>query len=107
MNTNKELLALAAKAAGYSPAVVTDDGVVILRGVRVKWNPLEDDGDAMRLAVALRMALSCGSHLRRCWAEHEKVGAFFGQWELFNGDENKAMRYAITRCAAEIGKAMP
>lgn len=104
MNINHELLKLAAKAAGVTIKAVIGDTFWTPEGLT--WNPLEDDADAMRLAVRLHMALSCGSKLRRCWAEHEKVGAYFGQWELFNGDENKAMRYAITRCASEIGKLM-
>lgn len=103
---HKELLELAAKAAGYVPAVVTDDGVVLLRGVRVKWNPLDDDGDALRLAVVLHLQLSCGSNSRRSWADRRDIGPWFAYWDQFGGDENKAMRYAITRAAAEIGKAM-
>lgn len=40
MNAHRELLELAAKAAGYDPMRVTDDGVVLLRGVVVHWNRL-------------------------------------------------------------------
>ncbi|MCH9735576.1 MAG: hypothetical protein K0U78_13655 [Actinomycetia bacterium] len=57
--TDRELLELAAKAAGkkvriYEGMVVepgTDCVCVDQRGFR--WNPLEDDGDALRLAVKL------------------------------------------------------
>lgn len=45
--TDRELLELAAKAAGrvYVDGESWDDGA--------GWNPLEDDGDAFRLAVKL------------------------------------------------------
>ena len=54
--TDTELLELAAKAAGYS-----FDGYV-LRNNNTEfeysgWNPLEDDGDAFRLAVSLGLTV--------------------------------------------------
>ena len=54
--TDRELLEAAAKAAGIdyyaraqSGGMLTDNG---------EWNPLTDDGDALRLAVRLRMMSS-------------------------------------------------
>lgn len=60
MSTDRELLEKAAKAAGYNfqwesaflkelpePTVFTPEGF------GQYWNPLEDDGDALRLAVKL------------------------------------------------------
>ena len=45
MKTDKELLELAAKAAG----VVHPE--VLAKHLESGWNPLEDDGDALRLAL--------------------------------------------------------
>lgn len=55
MSAERELLDLAAKAAGIE--VWTDiDGNLYTDttiGAEVRWNPLDDDGDALRLAVKL------------------------------------------------------
>ena len=65
--SDRELLELAAKAAGLNtPRYVVDGqqlGWAINEGISVEfgptsqrlWNPLTDPGDALRLAVALRM----------------------------------------------------
>jgi sugar phosphate isomerase/epimerase len=86
--TDRELLELAAKAAGYS-----FDGTT-LRNTSTDfeyngWNPLDDDGDALRLAVKLKM-----------WT-HSGMGCF--QNEL---DPYAATRRAIVHVAAEIGRNM-
>lgn len=68
------------------------------------WNPLTDDGDALRLAVKLRMHISAAA-----------VGGVFievsrkSTYEIFepvNNDPCAATRRAITRAAAEIGRRM-
>jgi hypothetical protein len=48
--TDRELLKLAAKAAGYNMAKVLDGYPMYMEGYGI-WNPLTDDGDALRLAV--------------------------------------------------------
>ena len=50
---DSELLELAAKAAGISVWTDTDETVFTdnPNGVEVEWNPLTNDGDALRLAV--------------------------------------------------------
>lgn len=57
MNQDREILELAAKAAGYSRVRVTNDGVVIISGVKCSWQPLTDSGDALRLVVSLGICL--------------------------------------------------
>lgn len=120
--TEKELLELAAKAAGIEGEWCAFFGItghgagkkqfgigdpaVFVWGIDRLWNPLEDDGDALRLAVKLHLQLSCGSHLRRSWATRGAID-WYAYWDQFDGDEGKAIRYAIVRAAAEIGKAMP
>jgi hypothetical protein len=108
MSADRELLTLAAKAAGYFPAVITDDGVVFLRGTRVKWSPRTDDGDALRLAVALNLKLQCGSNLHRVSAaDRNDFEPFFEYYDEDESNKGQAMRDAIVSAAAEIGKAMP
>jgi len=96
--TDQELLKLAAKAAGIN----------IAQGSRIAidgklWNPLTDDGDALRLAVKL------GIHQM-----HSKHKVKAGRKLVEDGpcEEDKipdpyaATRRAIVRAAAEIGKVM-
>ena len=51
--TDRELLEAAAKAAGMNHLWVDE-----IDSVSPEWNPLEDDGDAMRLAVGLNLAVT-------------------------------------------------
>ena len=103
--TDTERLELAAKAAGYS-----FDGYV-LRNTKTGfeysgWNPLEDDGDAFRLAVHLRMNIC---HYSGCTDAHDRVGVNNGYGIKpvpYKDDILKAVRRVIVLAAAEIGKAM-
>ena len=89
--TDRELLELAAKAAGCTL------GYEIIEDV---WNPLTDDGDALRLAVKLGVDVFGSSHYRMCeWDEGVAT-------EPSNNDPYAATRRAIVRAAAEIGKGM-
>jgi hypothetical protein len=112
--TDKELLELAARAAG----IVGVDGVYpIFRGASqdwnsehwTDWNPLTDDGDALRLAVKCDIALS----FDRAYPDGKLVArvccafgdTLYGDAEPADLDPYAATRRAITRAAAEIGKA--
>jgi hypothetical protein len=70
----------------------------------VCWNPLTDDGDALRLAVKLRIDVNHGGTL--VVAEQVKPHDT-GCAEPRGADPCAATRRAITRAAAEIGKGMP
>lgn len=63
------------------------------------WNPLEDDGDALRLAVRLGLTVSASS--LACTASHLKL------WHVISepgaADIYAATRRAIVRAAAAIG----
>ena len=86
--TDRELLELAAKAAGLSHP----DGWDWIRNpLGYSWNPLEDDGDALRLAVRVGIDVS-------------KAQIEF--WDKHSTDPLAATRRAITRAAAEIGRNM-
>ena len=108
---DRELLKLAAKAAGYQYEKF--GGYVVINGVPRNWNPLADDGDAFRLAVKLRIVHSNppGTMIGYIKA----YGAVFdGETlmrkvfadELIGGDRYAATRRSIVRVAAEIGRYM-
>ncbi|MGP5741297.1 hypothetical protein [Pseudomonas aeruginosa] len=72
------------------------------------WNPLTDDGDALRLAVQLDITIGpehpdvVGKSLcRASWNNRNMSLGEFG-----DGDKPSAYRRAIVRAAAEIGKSM-
>jgi hypothetical protein len=105
--TDRELLELAAKAAGIIVGHAKRDPSVTFflddRGLVINWNPLTDDGDALRLAVKLGVQITIildgddGDHFPQTmvdWATEEHLN-----------DPYAATRRAIVRVAAEIGKA--
>ena len=102
--TDRELLELAAKAADielrWHPdgTAYSDSRCKDYWGV---WNPIADDGDALRLAVKLRLV--CGFVEPNCWAE---LPGQFPSYEACEPDPYAATRRAIVRAAAEIGRAM-
>jgi hypothetical protein len=90
--TDRELLEAAAKAVGYSVARLSDDGSALcLVGMQQAWNPLTDDGDALRLAVSLNITVTPGV----AWVRG------FG-WYGEPGSDLAATRRAIVRAAAAI-----
>lgn len=97
--TDKELLELAAKAAGLTLANQKDDEVQLEQYCKKAhklengefWNPLTDDGDALRLAVKLGFPLEFDP-VHTCDRD---------EWVT---DPYAATRRAIVRAAAEIGK---
>ena len=96
--TDKELLELAAKAIGLKLQYNYLGG----RDANQPWDPLEDDGDALRLAVKLGLGISIPLSNKRT-----DVVTFSGPITSVieaHGDPYAATRRAITRAAAEIGK---
>ena len=112
MRTDRELLELAAKAAGIQVLKWSANhaGGEIGRGLarNEEWNPLNDDGDALRLAVVCSMDLIIISDLRFTQVEYEKNRVDAPEWlrEDHGADPHSATRRAIVRAAAEIGAAM-
>ena len=113
---DEELLELAAKAAGsdFSNKLIPEvqgkrKGPFILKGSRwVQWDPLTDDGDALRLAVKLNMGISipvmAATHARVDVITFRNSGV--NVMESCNNDPYAATRRAIVRAAAEIGRNM-
>ena len=105
--TEREVLELAAKAAGLK--VVDNHAPISLyvesEGCKwgIYWNPLADDGDALRLAVKLNLYVGL-HHPDSCIHVYSK-----NAWitEQRGEDSYAATRRAIVRAAAKIGKAMP
>ena len=117
MSTDRKLLEDAAKAAGYELVwgdkyKLGDDeidctDIPYIRSGQpdegdVHWNPLSDDGDALRLAVKLRMSVKNTEIRASVIAER----AWVVTTEPHGTDPHAATRRAIVRAAAEIGKAM-
>lgn len=98
MNDQK-LLERAARAAGIGPILCYESSRNCLRiGDRKQyrlWRPLDDDGDALRLATATGQAVFTGlPHEAPTYAisDHSK--------EDFGMDKDAAVRRAIVRAAA-------
>jgi hypothetical protein len=103
--TDRKLLELAAKAAGieildwYGQRYSCLD---LATNRQIGWNPLTDDGDALRLAVKLKIEV---------YQSGNASGVLIGQVEKIELHERNvnpyaATRRAIVRAAAEIGKGM-
>jgi hypothetical protein len=112
--TDRELLELAAKAAGFSTSCYFDgemfgaDRYEFYEGPSA-WNPLTDDADALRLAVKLKFNVEClGDATQVNFIDGRYNTRHFnvGKDEGCNGDPYAATRRAIVRAAAEIGKGI-
>lgn len=125
--SDRKLLELAAKAAGIVIDKSATNGggrgntgfdmlgnAVLDWHNKIKWNPLEDDGDALRLAVTLGIIVGAYSKerfARVSWLQRphdgdpKSVTSMLA--EPINGDPLAATRRAIVRAAAAIGEKMP
>ena len=114
MSTDRELLELAANAAGVDGLYAENsyrksNGILIADRL---WNSFTNDGDALRLAVKLRMtirpepaAVCAGWSIgERGAPTRDGLGPWFWkEWYRAPGDELAATRRAIVRAAAAIG----
>ena len=106
--TDQELLELAAKAAGRRFAIDDKIGFAVIDeyGFPIPWNPLTDDGDALRLAeqCSLTVCMDGIGTVSAC-DEYRKDEIFVTQSiHECGGSRITATRRAIVRAAAEIGK---
>ena len=102
--TDKKLLELAAKGAGielsYGKVPYTSfDGLA--KGWK-DWNPLTNDGDALRLAVKLRIDVFYGPVYVVAEPVESPSLAIHVNCDDFGDDPYAATRRAIVRAAAEI-----
>lgn len=102
---DKELLELAAKAAGIDyikDCIWVENGFYspLAKHERISWNPLTDDGDALRLAVNLGLVVEIGYAHRGFVAVRTNTD----NWKEFREPYGKcgyaATRRAIVRAAA-------
>ncbi|MFM2007607.1 MAG: hypothetical protein RLZZ09_3262 [Pseudomonadota bacterium] len=100
MGTDRELLEAAVKAAGIDWVDGHESTGLRDQNGRV-WNPLTDDGDALRLAVKLLFEIDMD---RRSIAIRHQTGVKI--LKAFNNDPCATTRRAIVRAAAEIGRSM-
>ena len=104
MNTPRKLLSDAAKAVGYNITafrVMRNEKEWAEIDDKWFWNPLEDDGDALRLAADLTLGISRPNN------EHKEVVAYNDQvvaYASYESDYPKAWREAITKVAAKISQ---
>ena len=101
--TDRDMLELAAKAAGIE-IEMTVGGLPWLASGKRPWNPLTDDGDALRLMVRLRLEPRFIDNSHSNGAEPSRVTLHnvAGIVENIDDDPLAATRRAITRAAAEI-----
>lgn len=113
--TDHELLLLAAKAAEITTEK-DGDATFFYNEFGDVWDPLNDDGDALRLAVGLDLVVCASMRLGRQVAAPMNKGSIprnAEKWSngtvggFYESDPFAATRRAIVRAAAEIGKAMP
>ena len=98
--TDRELLEMAAKAAGYEIDGYSDRyGALVSEadGVSMWWSPLTNDEEALRLAVKL------GIHITNNQSDAQATALGVTAIELLTNDPYAATRRAIVRAAAEIG----
>ena len=97
--TDREMLELAAKAAGEWPSPEP------FQHVLDRWNPINDDSDALRLAV------KCGISVLQfptCIGIRWPQSGINPPYEEITSEQDAlvATRRAIVRAAAEIGRNM-
>jgi len=112
MRSSREILELAAKAAGIRSRWNRDvECLRVLPGKKTPygmtynyWDPLADDGAALRLSAQLGMSIYQSSHIVEI-----RVGRQLIHREIADGVLSRVelTRRAITYAAAEIGKAKP
>ena len=98
--TDRELLELAAMAVGLKEGI---GGAFWTKSGGI-FDPLTDDGDALRLAVKLRLQVTPGTYWPNSTSAYR--AGYAEAIERDVEDIYAATRRAIVRAAAEIGKGM-
>lgn len=104
MAADREMLEFAAKTLDYELSFGEEGCLYKPANTKYfvgRWNPLTDDGDALRLVVKLQLLVDLDDE--GCYV----VSEILPLRESYSTDPYAATRRAITRAAAEIGKAMP
>lgn len=107
MKTDRELLELAALAAGLEYR--HKYGEIVYGNAAMKWNPLDIDGPALRLVVKCNIDLYQGDNDGpAAYAGYFERGSTKQKFavERHGEDVFAATRRAIVRAAAAIGQSM-
>jgi len=111
--TDREMLELAARAAGirvvwdeWSQGILlpTHDGIDVCT-----WNPRVNKADAFDLQVKLSLRVECSENrgeVQVVTTQRPFVSPVYVYYSQCNNDPATATMLAITRAAAEIGRAM-
>ena len=104
---DRKLLELAAKAAGLEIVEMETKDCLAIKTDYCNhdyWNPLTDDGDALRLAVKLEMCIQQNDQAPGVAVWHERTA----EWVAteYGDDPYATTRRAIVRAAAEIGNGV-
>lgn len=120
--TPREQLELAAKAVGYKVLACRqeerdallgqgNDAGLWIDGVTTNWNPRENNGQALKLAVRLHFGVKCNGPDSP--QDPDSTVVLFdtvdGPWRLVQkhaGDPEAATRLAIFRAAVKVGLQM-
>lgn len=93
-------LEYAAKAGGYQSYLNQDKTISVFDVEKwVLWDPVNNDGDSIRLANRCNLSIS-----RRNGAVFVVGDNYFCCQEQYNNDLDAALRRAIFRVAVDIGK---
>jgi len=112
--TDRELLELAARAAGYEVARWTDDGTaLLLRGLQEPFNSLSGNthcnfmADAFHLMARLHLSPRYyGDLIEVCQHRPDGAGVVIEHKIGRLGSFEAETAFAVTRAAAEIGNGM-
>ncbi|ASK18435.1 hypothetical protein [Halomonas sp. N3-2A] len=106
--TDQELLERAARAGGCTHTMSRPSGFYMRERRGQEWvsfNPINDDGDAFRLMIALRLSVS--------YSDPEENGDFVGVYTNSgyslareSGVDSAATRRAIVRAAAALPEGL-
>ena len=106
--TDRELMKAAAKAAGLPITGIYNVGNMgeTIFVAQAAWNPLTDDGDAFRLAVARNIGVQCHVHEGSGYAlaSHGDLDESFAITVEPGDDPAAATRRCIVRAAAALAK---
>ena len=116
MNTDLELLELAAKAYGLDGYVWSDEYLCFVKPAGFSadgdfsaavftWHPLISDGDALKLAAKLRIEIRFNENIIRAITYSE--GKVLEVAEISTETGYAGLRRVIVVAAAEIGRKMP
>lgn len=111
---NRELLEMAAKAAGvvgnYVQITAEWGEIHVESGwTHHAFNPLQSDADALRLAVEMRADISIGLSVKVVLFSPllKDEDSICGRWVVQGRNDAAAVRECIVRAAANIGEQMP